>query len=83
FEHLGDFLKDLQSMDHTQMHGWSSQDAPQWQTPTQPETHDSIVGHPQSDMTHWEMQTAPDTCAVVSQKFIIEELTGRHLSQEE
>jgi hypothetical protein len=34
-------------------------------------------------MEHWELQNRPDTCAVVAQMMVIEELTGRELSQDD
>lgn len=47
-------------------------------------SHDSehVTGHPLEDMQHWHQQTHPDTCAVVSQEFILDELTGHDFSEE-
>jgi Peptidase_C39 like family len=44
---------------------------------------DPIVGEPEEDMEHWHMQEHDDTCAVVSQEYILEELTGEEFSEEE
>jgi hypothetical protein len=44
---------------------------------------DPIVGEPEEDMDNWHMQEHDDTCAVVSQEFILEQLTGEEFSEEE
>lgn len=42
-----------------------------------------IIGDPEEDMEHWHKQTYADTCAVVSQEFILDELTGRDFTEDE
>jgi hypothetical protein len=44
---------------------------------------EEIDGHPLEDMEHWHQQSYPDTCAVVSQEFILNELTGHHFTEEQ
>lgn len=39
------------------------------------------AGVPDSDTQHWQLQTTPFTCAVVAQRGIIEEFTGREISE--
>ncbi len=41
-----------------------------------------IIGNPNLDIATWHMQNNLDTCAIVSQEFIIESLTGRHISED-
>ena len=63
-------------------------------TAMQPETHASplthfqpggpshlIIGDPAQDMASWYHQVHPDTCAIASQGFVIESLTGHHISE--
>jgi hypothetical protein len=49
-----------------------------WYRPTfeadEVENMDDIVGDPEGDMENWHLQQHDDTCAVVSQEFILEEL---------
>jgi hypothetical protein len=40
-----------------------------------------LVGEPAAEMENWHQQANPDTCAVVSQEFILESLTGREFSE--
>jgi hypothetical protein len=42
-----------------------------------------IVGDPESDVANWHQQTEPDTCAVVCQEFILDEMTGKDFTEEE
>jgi hypothetical protein len=42
-----------------------------------------IVGDPEGDAANWHQQAEPDTCAVVSQEFILDEMTGRDFTEEE
>lgn len=44
---------------------------------------DGVIGHPADDIDHWHMQSHEDTCAVVSQEFILEELTGKEFNEDE
>jgi len=44
---------------------------------------DAIAGEPTEAMDHWELQNRPDTCAVVAQMMVVEELTGKNLSQDD
>ncbi|MCZ8064910.1 MAG: hypothetical protein ACK5QJ_17775 [Microcystis sp.] len=44
---------------------------------------DNIIGDPTDDMEHWHQQTYQDTCAVVSQEFILDELTGIDFDENE
>jgi hypothetical protein len=41
-----------------------------------------IIGDPGSDMAFWHLQTHDDTCAIVSQEFILDDLTGHHFSED-
>ncbi|GHO82253.1 hypothetical protein [Dictyobacter formicarum] len=41
-----------------------------------------IIGDPGHDMAQWHQQEHKDTCAIVSQEFIIESLTGEHVSED-
>lgn len=43
----------------------------------------TMAGSPEEDMDNWHMQRHEDTCAVVSQEFILDELTGRNFTEEE
>lgn len=54
-----------------------------WQSDIDEIKTDSIVGEPEEDMENWHEQKYDDTCAVVSQEFILEELTGEEFSEEE
>lgn len=42
-----------------------------------------IYGSPESDMDYWVQQLYPDTCAIVSQKFIIEDFVGVELTEDQ
>lgn len=42
-----------------------------------------IAGNPEEDMDDWHMQRHQDTCAVVTQEFILDELTGHNFTEEE
>lgn len=42
-----------------------------------------VVGDPMEATEHWHQQQRPDTCAVVAQEFILDEITGRDFSEEE
>jgi len=42
-----------------------------------------IYGSPESDMDYWVQQLYPDTCAIVSQKFIIEDFVGVDLTEDQ
>lgn len=44
---------------------------------------DQIIGDPLEDIEHWHIQTYDDTCAVVSQEFILDELTGIDFEENE
>lgn len=44
---------------------------------------DDVIGDPAESMEYWEHQGNTNRCAVFSQKFIIEELTGQELDIEE
>ena len=44
---------------------------------------DDVVGDPAESMECWEFQGNTQRCAVFSQKFVIEELTGREIDVEE
>lgn len=41
----------------------------------------TLVGTPVDDVSHWEHQTTSFTCAVEAQRGIIEEFTGKHVSE--
>ena len=40
-----------------------------------------ILGNPEVDIRNWHMQVMPDSCAIVSQEYILEEFTGREFSE--
>lgn len=42
-----------------------------------------VVGNPGEDMQDWHMQTHDDTCAVCSQEFVINDLLGTHVSEDQ
>jgi hypothetical protein len=44
---------------------------------------DDVVGDPGADMAHWHEQANPDTCAVVSQEYMLESLTGQEFDEAE
>lgn len=44
---------------------------------------DEVVGHPEEAMQQWEYQGQTGRCALYSQKFVIEELTGEEIDIEE
>ncbi|MBR1482753.1 MAG: hypothetical protein IJ598_07265 [Ruminococcus sp.] len=43
----------------------------------------SVVGEPTADAAHWHVQETGSTCAVASQEFVLEELTGREYNEHE
>ncbi|WP_013324395.1 C39 family peptidase [Gloeothece verrucosa] len=43
----------------------------------------NTIGDPAADMEHWHQQTYQDTCAIASQEFILDELTGQDFSEDE
>lgn len=51
--------------------------------PAQVTDPDSISGDPASSIEHWEFQGSTNRCALYSQKFVIEELTGEDINIEE
>lgn len=44
---------------------------------------DAVVGDPEKSMAEWECQGATNRCALFSQKFVIEEMTGKDIDIEE
>lgn len=42
-----------------------------------------VAGNPEEAMEHWHQQTHPDTCAVVSQEYVLEELTDQEFDENE
>lgn len=42
----------------------------------------TVIGDPAMDMSSWHQQVHYDTCAIASQGFIIESLTGQHISED-
>lgn len=44
---------------------------------------DSVYGDPGASMEHWDYQGETNRCALYSQKFVIEEITGREVDIEE
>jgi|GEM_PF-1541732 len=44
---------------------------------------DGIIGNPGEDMSYWHMQTHDDTCAVVSQEYILDDLTWQHFNEDD
>jgi len=43
----------------------------------------AIIGDPLDDMSFWHLQDANDTCAIASQQFVIEQLTGQQVTEEQ
>ena len=43
----------------------------------------SLVGDPIADVAYWHHQGSSDTCAIVSQQFVIEQLTGQHVTEDQ
>ena len=41
------------------------------------------AGDPAADMEHWHQQEEPDTCAIASQEFVLDSLTGQGFSEEQ
>jgi len=41
------------------------------------------AGDPAADMEHWHQQEEPDTCAIASQEFVLDSLTGQDFSEEQ
>lgn len=44
---------------------------------------ESIIGNPEEDMQVWDFQGATNRCAVYSQKFVMEQLTGQEVDIED
>ena len=44
---------------------------------------DSIIGDPAGNMENWHWQETDSSCAVASQEFVLEELTGREFEESE
>ncbi len=42
-----------------------------------------LIGHPAEDIFHWHQQEHSDTCAIVSQEFVLDQLTGQHIPEEQ
>lgn len=42
-----------------------------------------VIGDPEHSMENWHQQSHEDTCAVVAQEFILDEITGRDFTEEE
>ncbi|ACK70842.1 conserved hypothetical protein [Gloeothece citriformis PCC 7424] len=42
-----------------------------------------MIGDPVDDMEHWHQQTYQDTCAIASQEFILDDLTGLDFSEDQ
>jgi hypothetical protein len=42
-----------------------------------------IIGDPADSMQEWHQQANDDTCAIVSQEFVLDELTGQDFSEEQ
>jgi len=66
-------------------HGWYKDGSGNWIPPVFDQDSDceDVYGTPTDDMDNWHQQSNPDTCAIVSQEFIIEQLTGEEVSEEE
>jgi len=47
------------------------------------QTLSKVYGTPDTDAKLWHQQDAPDTCAVVSQEYIINSFTGENITEEE
>lgn len=60
-------------------------DAPSYETfdPDSVDHPESIIGNPEEDMQVWEFQGDTNRCAVYSQKFVMEELTGQEVDIED
>jgi len=48
-----------------------------------PEDLGKIYGEPENGIKFWHQQEFPDTCAIVSQEFILEDITGDDFSEED
>lgn len=46
-------------------------------------TEGTVVGDPQEDMDNWHMQETNSSCAVASQEFVLEELSGLDFQEED
>ena len=44
---------------------------------------DMVIGDPAEASEHWHIQQTSSTCAVASQEFVLEELTGKEFSEKE
>jgi hypothetical protein len=85
----GDFMQLVEDVlhpfDHGPQHhppgaiGTPAEHLPQFDLST---PHADIIGHPGNDMPEWHLQHHDDTCAIVSQEFILNALTGQHISEE-
>jgi hypothetical protein len=43
----------------------------------------TMIGDPLDDMSFWHLQDGNDTCAIASQQFVIEQLTGQQVTEEQ
>jgi hypothetical protein len=70
---------------HIAEEGYYDGDSGLWFPPTfDPQSgNQGVTGEPAVDMDSWHMQNHKDTCAVVSQEFIIEELTGQMVDEDQ
>lgn len=93
-----DFEKEPIVLEHNSSHNFSTQfgfEAPEYATSVynssyqdtnnfDPSTPDEYVsGNPASDMENWEYQGDTGRCAIYSQKFVIEQLTGQEIDIED
>ncbi|EDX83066.1 hypothetical protein S7335_244 [Synechococcus sp. PCC 7335] len=44
---------------------------------------DGVFGTPDEDMENWHQQTRDDTCAIASQEFVLDEVLGRDVTEQE
>lgn len=47
------------------------------------DTDSEMCGVPEDDMQHWHQQTYDDTCAIASQEFILDAVTGEDFSEDQ
>lgn len=83
---LGSFSMDYNVMQQDDVMPDPSLISPEDDMPNYDPTHsaaNSIIGNPAEDMQDWHVQQHDDTCAVVSQEFILEELTGQEFDEEQ
>jgi hypothetical protein len=44
---------------------------------------DGVIGNPEEDLQNWHQQTHSDSCAIVAQEFILDDLLGHHFTEDQ